>query len=103
MDGPFKSTPNQFFQLYTIHANINNTTVPLVYSLLPDKQSSTYLEFLSVVKPKTMQKSTRKVIIDYELTMINTITKLYPECKIQGCFFPFSQAFWRKIQKNILS
>ncbi|XP_078539560.1 uncharacterized protein LOC144824317 [Lissotriton helveticus] len=102
MDGTFKSTPHPFFQIYTVHANINNTTVPLVYDLLPDKQSSTYTEFLSVLKSKTMNKSPAKVIIDFELAMISTITKLYPETQNQGCFFHFSQAYWRKIQKSSL-
>lgn len=47
MDGTFKKTPNRFTQVYAIHANINNTTAPLLYSLLPDKQSSTYTELFS--------------------------------------------------------
>ncbi|XP_078516122.1 uncharacterized protein LOC144781255 [Lissotriton helveticus] len=102
MDGTFKSTPTPFTQIYTIHGYVNTTVVPLVYSLLPDKQSSTYTEFLSVLKSKMANKSPRKVIMDFELPMLNTISKLYPDTQIQGCFFHFSQAFWRKIQKTSL-
>ncbi|XP_078520302.1 uncharacterized protein LOC144819656 [Lissotriton helveticus] len=103
MDGTFKSTPHPFNQIYTIHGNINHTTIPLVFGLLPDRQSSTYTEFLSVIKTKTLNKSPRKVIIDFEIQMINTICKLYPDTQIQGCFFHFSQAYWRKIQKTSLA
>ncbi|XP_069058743.1 uncharacterized protein [Pleurodeles waltl] len=102
MDGTFKSTPHPFTHIYTIHANKSNTTIPLVYALLPDKDSSTYTEFLTVIKEKTMNKSPRKVILDFELTMINTITTLFPDTQIQGCFFHFSQACWSKIQNSSL-
>lgn len=101
MDGTFKSTPTPFTQIYTIHGYVN-TVVPLVYSLLPDKQSSTYTEFLSVLKSKIPNKSPRKVIMDFELPMMNTIKKLYMDSQIQGCFFHFSQAVWRKIKKRSL-
>ncbi|XP_078539542.1 uncharacterized protein LOC144824292 [Lissotriton helveticus] len=101
MDGTFKSTPHPFTQIYTIHAKINNSVIPLVYSLLPDKTSATYTEFLSVIKSKTHQ-SPRKIIIDFELSMINVISKMYTDTQIQGCFFHFSQAFWRKVQKTPL-
>ncbi|XP_078534929.1 uncharacterized protein LOC144821591 isoform X1 [Lissotriton helveticus] len=102
MDGTFKSTPHPFTQIYTIHAIKNNTTIPLVYALLPDKNSSTYTEFLTVIKTKILNKSPAKVIIDFELTMINTVTNLYPDAQIQGCFFHFSHAFWQKVQKSSL-
>ncbi|XP_069058997.1 uncharacterized protein [Pleurodeles waltl] len=102
MDGTFKSTLHPFTQIYTILVNKSNTAVPLVYALLPDKHSSTYTEFLTIIKEKTMNKNPRKVILDFELTMINTITKLYPDTQIQGSFFHFSQAYWRKIQKSSL-
>ncbi|KAJ1204996.1 hypothetical protein NDU88_000431, partial [Pleurodeles waltl] len=42
-------------------------------------------------------------ILDFELSMINTILKIYPQTQIQGCFFHFSQAYWRRIQKSSLS
>ncbi|XP_078504055.1 uncharacterized protein LOC144762686 [Lissotriton helveticus] len=102
MDGTFKCTPHPFTQIYSIHAQINNNVVPLVYSLLPDKQSATYTEFLSVIKEKTSGKSPRKIILDFELTMMNVINKLYVDTQIQGCFFHFSQAYWRKLQKTSL-
>ncbi|XP_078526625.1 uncharacterized protein LOC144799241 [Lissotriton helveticus] len=101
MDGTFKSTPHPFTQIYTIHAKINNSVIPLVYSLLPDKTSATYTEFLAVIKSITKQ-SPRKIIMDFELSMINVITKMYTDTQIQGCFFHFSQAFWRKLQKTPL-
>ncbi|XP_078542382.1 uncharacterized protein LOC144828142 [Lissotriton helveticus] len=102
MDGTFKCTPHPFTQIYSIHAQINSNVVPLVYSLLPDKQSATYTEFLTVIKDKTSGKSPQKIIIDFELTMINVINKLYVDTQIQGCFFHFSQAYWRKLQKTSL-
>jgi len=41
-DGTFKVCPDIFFQLYTIHARINQRVIPCVYALLPNKTRQTY-------------------------------------------------------------
>lgn len=41
-DGTFKVTPEQFYQLYTVHATVNGVVVPMVYGLLPNKSEATY-------------------------------------------------------------
>lgn len=41
-DGTFKVTPDQFYQLYTVHADINSIVVPMAYGLLPSKSEATY-------------------------------------------------------------
>lgn len=42
-DGTFKSVPAIWHQLYTIHGYVTqqNTSIPLIYILLPDKKKRT--------------------------------------------------------------
>ena len=41
-DGTFKVCPQVFFQVYTIHAQVNGQVLPCVFSLLPNKVERTY-------------------------------------------------------------
>ena len=50
MDGTFKTAPELFFQLYTIHSCTANRVLPCVYALLPNKQQATYTIFFEILK-----------------------------------------------------
>ena len=43
IDGTFKVSPDLFVQVFTIHALIDNSAVPLVYALLPSKEQADYV------------------------------------------------------------
>ena len=45
VDGTFKTVPQLFEQLFTVHAVKNNFTIPVVYALLPDKWAETCIRF----------------------------------------------------------
>ncbi|KAF0987836.1 hypothetical protein HZS_2784 [Henneguya salminicola] len=47
-DGTFKSNPNLFYQLYTIHDIYKTTLIPVVYCLLSSKTTMIYTELFSV-------------------------------------------------------
>ena len=50
MDGTFKTAPELFFQLYTIHSCTANRVLPCIYALLPNKQQATYTIFFEILK-----------------------------------------------------
>ncbi|KAK9721575.1 hypothetical protein QE152_g20838 [Popillia japonica] len=50
MDGTFKTVPQIFAQLYTIHGLKDNLSIPLVYVLLPDKTEGSYSRMLQKIK-----------------------------------------------------
>lgn len=99
-DGTFKTTPLLFTQLYTIHCNYNNHIIPVVYLLLPNKTSATYNTFLSVLRHIKPGLNPRSILIDFEMAAINSISFNFPNALIQGCYYHFSQSFWRKVQAN---
>jgi len=53
MDGTFKSSPNLFYQIYTIHGYFRDTQlVPFVYAFLPNKERITYERLFKVILEK---------------------------------------------------
>ncbi|KAE9528681.1 hypothetical protein AGLY_012256, partial [Aphis glycines] len=97
-DGTFKSVPNIFTQLYTIHGNISSTVYPLIYKLMCNKNENSYSEVLNqinILKPNLQPKS---IVMDFEQAFIKSFKELYSDVTIHGCFFHFTQCLWRKLQ-----
>ncbi|CAF1563135.1 unnamed protein product, partial [Didymodactylos carnosus] len=44
-----------------------------------------------VVEPK-------RAVSDFEQATFNAVSNIFPNCKISGCFFHYSQSLWRRIQ-----
>ena len=50
-DGMFGEIPDFVGQLFSIHAvTEHNTTIPMVYAILPDKMQRTYLRLFEILK-----------------------------------------------------
>jgi len=48
-DGTFKTAPKLFYQLYTIHVNVEGVVVPLFYCLLSKKTEAMYDRLFQIV------------------------------------------------------
>ena len=95
IDGTFKSCPENFCQVITVHCFDGGTTFPCIYALLPDERQDTYNAIWSNLKSDV--KSPVSVMMDFEMASINSVEDNFPETEIKGCFFNFSQAIYRKI------
>ena len=100
MDGTFKTAPGIFTQLYTIHAFVNNRSLPCIYALLPDKKETTYNVMLTELKNFNSNLQPTSIMVDYEAAIINTIRDNFPNTDVKGCFFHLSQNIFRKIQEH---
>ena len=98
MDGTFKTAPELFFQLYTIHSCTAKKVLPCVYALLPNKQQATYNRLFEILKEHQNNLAPQNVMVDFELAVLNAITTSFPDSSKKGCFFHFSQAIFKKIQ-----
>ena len=78
MDGTFKSSPLQFTQWYTIHGLSAGRKVVGAYALLPDKRMMTYAEMLTQIQRLTNNVVTQSVMRDFELSMLEALTQIYP-------------------------
>lgn len=100
VDGTFKTVPHLFCQLYTIHGLQYNNAIPLVYALLPDKTEATYTRLLTGVKDIEPTVSPISILMDFELAMMNAVSAAFPQTRQRGCFFHFSQCFFRHVQSE---
>uniref|UniRef100_A0A6P7GGP6 Uncharacterized protein LOC114342346 isoform X2 n=1 Tax=Diabrotica virgifera virgifera TaxID=50390 RepID=A0A6P7GGP6_DIAVI len=91
MDGTFKSCPEIFTQIYTIHGVvIDRKSLPLIFAYLPAKNQLTYKTLLQTVKenlPLPQPNAPEEVfpqyiITDFEKAAINAIRDVSPEPKL---------------------
>ena len=99
-DGTFKVCPGIFFQLYTIHARVNQRIIPCVYTLLPNKTRQTYERFIHEVSNRVLAVGNPPLtfLADFEIVAINAVTAVFPETKITCCFFHLTSNIWKRIQ-----
>ena len=97
-DGTFKVAPSIFYQLF-IYSYFNNSTLPLVYALLPNKIESTYERLFNLFS----DLMPRSITIDFELAIKSAIVKIFPTCSINYCLFHLGQSINRKVNSLGLS
>ncbi|XP_065324842.1 uncharacterized protein LOC135931557 [Gordionus sp. m RMFG-2023] len=102
MDGTFYTCPRFFSQLYTIHIMYNQTMIPIIYALLPDKRKESYIELFQIIVEygtlNGIQFSPDMAQTDYEAGAISALQFVFPNILVKGCFVHFTQAIWRKVQ-----
>lgn len=102
MDGTFSTCPSEFYQVYIIHASINNLIIPVMYALLQRKNKDTYIELLSAIRDQFLSLSI--ISIDFEQSVIQAIKEVFhDEVSVQLCYYHLNQSIWRKIQDLGLS
>lgn len=104
VDGTFKSCPQQFKQIFTIHVDVGSSAeetniIPVVYGFLPDKRKVTYERFFHLVKESIPDWNPDKLKIDFEEGAVLAIRNAFPNADINGCHFHFTQCLWRKVQE----
>ncbi|XP_060062976.1 uncharacterized protein LOC132543455 [Ylistrum balloti] len=76
---------------------------PLVYSLLPNRDTNTYnrlftfLEDIAVRHNLNFSSST--VSLDFECPSHNAVTQTFPSAELNGYLFHFTKAIWKKTQE----
>ncbi|CAF1433378.1 unnamed protein product [Rotaria sp. Silwood1] len=102
VDGTFKVCPNDFYQLFTVHALLTSTIIPLVYVLLIGKSAADYTKFFQKLL-EVDDFAPESILSDYESGTIKAIKDFFPNAIHRGCLFHFGQCVWRHIQDNGLS
>ena len=100
MDGTFRIVPTIFAQLYTLHAFYKGQMLPMAYFLLPNKEKETYKRMFQLLRSYTfsLNQTFRPVRfqIDYESSVLEAITEIFPEADRKGCFFHFLSVYGGK-------
>ena len=89
-DGTFYTSPNQFTQLYTLHATVDNVMYPLVFSLLPGKSEDIYNRLFRLLKLACQQSglhlSPQTFLTDFETATRNALLNAFPTVTLRSCF-----------------
>ena len=92
-----------FAQVYSIHVEIMDTMMPVVVALLPNKDQVTYNRMIQLLQAAAHRLGhlfqPNIVCTDFEMSMINCISRVFPGSRIRGCLFHYSQCIWRKVQE----
>ncbi|CAF2120320.1 unnamed protein product [Rotaria magnacalcarata] len=76
-DGTFKVCPDEFYQLFTLHAMMKNSIIPLVYGLLIGKSTNDYnLFFEKVLEQDNFQPDS--IMTDFETGTIKSVKEMLP-------------------------
>lgn len=108
VDGTFRTAPFPYNQFFTIHGEINGRVLCCASALISDKTIATYRQVFQVLKRKIREITghrwrPRRAISDFEQAIITAFETEFPDARLWGCYFHFSQSLWRRIQELGLS
>ena len=98
VEGTFAVCTSLFYQLYTMHGIIKDTTVPLVYCLMRSKTKEKYEELFEALKNLNAMLDQHEVTIAFENAAIEALKSSIPNANKKSCLCHFMQANWRKNQ-----
>lgn len=102
-DGTFYTAPPMFDSIFTIHAFVGTAMFPLVYSLLPKRDTATYVRLFTLLKQianrQNINFEPNSVSLDFECASRNAVTQIFPAAELKGCLFHYTKAIWKKTQE----
>ncbi|XP_029341862.1 uncharacterized protein LOC103307646 [Acyrthosiphon pisum] len=109
VDGTFKTVPRNPPDLkkgclLTFHIVLRNVSFPMVYALTTRMTQSTYESFFRIIRqilPLNYNQLT--IITDYERGLMNAVSIVFPQTKLQGCWFHFCQSVIRYCKRSMNS
>ena len=84
MDGTFKISSQNVFQVYTQHIVVMKIMIPICMSLLPSKSISTYTRMSNLIQATCLRlwSQPASFFVDFEMAVITSITELFPNSSI---------------------
>lgn len=98
-DGTFQIVLNQFVQLWTIFVSVGRHTLPAIHCMMTSKSQELYSAVFESLVTHIPQFKPLALMSDWEPAPRNALKEIYPQMKIYGCWFHFTQCVWRKTQK----
>ena len=102
-DGTFQTVPIQFYQLWTIFVAVGGHTMPAIHCLMTGKSQELYSAILRDLVLHVPQFQPIASMSDWEPAPRNAFREFYPQMKLYGCWFHYTQRIWAKTQKLGLS
>ena len=91
-DGTFSITPTPFYQMYSFHRYFGKQkTLPMIYSLLPKKDTPTYTRLAEILYEHCGDLSGVRIIIDFEAAALNAFRAVFTNAILKLCYFHFAK------------
>ena len=108
MDGTFQTSPDNFAQIFTLHAFEGDRLFPCLWALLTHKAQPVYDRLFQIILLKCQQNNivilVERSMSDYETGLIPALRNCNPlrgwpvQLQLDGCTFHLTQAMYRWIQ-----
>ena len=98
-DGTFDTVPIQFYQLWTIFIAVGRHTIPAIHCLMTAKTQDLYRAVLESLITHIPAFKPVASMSDWERGSRNAFKDVFPQIRIYGCLFHYTQCIWAKVQK----
>jgi hypothetical protein len=104
VDGTFRTAPKPYTQFISVHGKISGFVIPLAFILVTGKSTAQYVQILQHLKQEVIRLTNNplnpgRIILDFEMSMMNALQMEFPTSALSGCYFHFNQSLWRHIQQ----
>ena len=104
IDGTFKACPKSYYQILNFAGYLPDIQgiVPIFMIPVTSKTENIYnnifRDIIYILKDNgiNIDKISKKFMVDFEKSLINSIKKNFPNATIDGCFFHYSKLIWTK-------
>ena len=102
-DGTFFTVPIQFYKLWTILVSVGRHTLPAIHCLMTSKSEILYQAVWEAIHENLPEFQPSASMSDWEPAARNAFKEIFPQVKIYGCWFHYTQRIWAKTQSLALT
>ncbi|CAK5024843.1 unnamed protein product [Meloidogyne enterolobii] len=92
----FKLAPAPFKHCFVIGTIVRSQLIVAAHALLTENSEQFYIEALNAVVAAIRPAKPRRVITDFENSVVEAAQNVFTEAHVTGCYFRFSQELFRK-------
>ncbi|KAG0437553.1 hypothetical protein DMUE_3625 [Dictyocoela muelleri] len=97
-DGTFYSGSREFSKLNVLLSDIYNIVVLLLYIFINIRSKNSYTRAFNFLKEKIHDKYPSFITIDFETASFVSFKEVFPDSKVNGCFFHISQLLFNRFR-----
>lgn len=105
IDGTFALAPPLFSQIFVLLArkgDQHGAVFPVLFCLLPNKTAPTYKRCFELIRQVWPTLNPTRFSVDYEITIHQALRQVFPDSRIDGCFFHLIKNLKKSLSENNL-